>query len=251
MMVDYGVRARIGVATPQANPTVEPELHALFPEGVALYSTRLVHPAADVETRLDHYIRHLPQAIATFGSLRLAAFGLGCTGSSYRVSPAFEDALTAGAAAERGLPVITAAQAVRSALAALGLRRIALVSPYPEKLAEAGYRYWEAAGIEIVARLRVDPALVDTHGIYEMTSHDALASLRRLDCRDAEVVLLSGTGMPTLRALRLATAETSLPLISSNLCLAWALLRSVSPTLAPATPQALLRAAQPATTDSI
>lgn len=240
MSPDYGARARIGVATPQSNPTVEPELHALLPEGVALYTTRLVHPAADVETRLDHYIRHLPQAIASFGSLRLTAFGLGCTGSSYRVSPAFEDELTTAAAAERGLPVITAAQAVRRVLAALGLRRIALVSPYPERLAEAGYRYWEAAGLELVDRIRVDPALADTHGIYEMTSDDALAALRRLDHRRAEAVVLSGTGMPTLQALRVARGELALPVISSNLCLAWSLLRAAAPAIAPSTPQWLL-----------
>ncbi len=240
MSPDYGARARIGVATPQSNPTVEPELHALLPEGVALYTTRLVHPAADVETRLDHYIRHLPQAIASFGNLRLTAFGLGCTGSSDRVSPAFEDELTTAAAAERGLPVITAAQAVRRVLAALGLRRIALVSPYPERLAEAGYRYWEAAGLELVDRIRVDPALADTHGIYEMTSDDALAALRRLDHRRAEAVVLSGTGMPTLQALRVARGELALPVISSNLCLAWSLLRAAAPAIAPSTPQWLL-----------
>ncbi len=233
---DYGPRARVGIAVPYANPTVEPEMRALIPPDIGVYATRLVHPAPRVEDRLNHYIRHIPDAIHSFGGMGLGAFGFGCTGSSYLAGRELEDQLTATAAVECGLPVFTAAQSIRLALAALGVRSVALVSPYPASLAEAGYRYWESAGIRVVSRLRVDPALSDTHRIYELTSDEALAALRQVERSGADCVLASGTGMPTLRALRTFGGEAGMPVVSSNLCLAWALTRSVAPEVAPPSP---------------
>ena len=172
--------------------------------------------------------------------MKLAGFGFGCTGTSYVAGLELEDRLTAEAIERTKLPVITATQAIRAALKELGCTSIALLSPYPEALAEAGYRYWEAAGIRIVDRLRVDPALTDTHRIYELTSDDALAGLRRLNTSEADCLVASGTGMPTLRALRTLSEETELPILSSNLSLAWALTRAAAPELATSSPQKML-----------
>lgn len=237
---DYGSRARIGLAVPHANPTVEPELQALMPAGVTCYATRLTHPSPRVEDRLHHYIRSIPAAIATFGPMRLDAFGFGCTGSSYLAGPALEGELAAAARATAGLPVVTAAQGLRRALATLGVSRFALVSPYPAELAAAGLRYWRDSGFEVCASLRVDPVLDDTHAIYELTSADALRAARAVDRRGAAALVITGTGMPTLAALRALRAEGSLPVLSSNLCLAWALLQEAAPELAPPTPCGLL-----------
>jgi maleate isomerase len=239
---DYGPRARVGVAVPHSNPTVEPELRALVPGPVGVYATRMFHAAPRVEDRLGHYIRHLPEAIGTFGVLKLAAFGFGCTGSSYLAGADLEERLVAAAEAATGVAVLTAARAIRLALAAHGCRTIALVSPYPADLAEAGYRYWADAGVRVAGRVRVDPDLTDTHRIYELTSDDALAALRAVDRTGADVVVASGTGMPTLRALRALAAAGGPPVLSSNLCLAWALTRLAAPELAPALPGQMLRA---------
>ncbi len=241
---DYGSRARVGIGVPHSNPTVEPELRALLPAAIGVYATRLTHPAAQVEVRLKHYIRNLAVAIKTFGVMKLGAFGFGCTGSSYVAGLTLETQLVSAAGEECGIPVVTAAQAIRLALNSLGCRTVALVSPYPVELAEAGYRYWADAGVRIVTRLRVDPDLTDTHRIYELTSGDALDALRQLDLTGAECLLASGTGMPTLRALRTLGAETDLPVLSSNLALAWALMTVAAPELAPATPSQLLAEVQ-------
>lgn len=227
---------------PQANPTVEPEMRALLPTEIGVYATRLVHPAPRVEDRLLHYVTHISDSIASYGPMRLAAFGFGCTGSSYIVGSKKEDELTAAAARERQVPVVTAAQAIRQALIKMSATRIALVSPYPEALAESGYAYWRSAGIEVVHTLRVDERLSDTHNIYELTSRDALQAVQTVQIDAVNCIVVSGTGMPTLAALRQLAGTMAIPVISSNLCLAWALLDRAAPELAPALPTGLITA---------
>jgi len=109
----------------------------------------------------------------------------------------------------------------------LNVGRIAVMSPYPQSLAEQGYRYWRAAGMTLTDTARVDPALTDTHAIYELSSDDARRGLDALSLDGAQCVVISGTGMPTLRALQVwyqdETHRRYPPVISSNLCLTWAL----------------------------
>jgi maleate isomerase len=96
--------------------------------------------------------------------------------------------------------------------------------------------------LTLVETLRVDPVLTDTHRIYELTSDDACAALFSLTRHDVDAVVVSGTGMPTLRALRRWRSERgdNPPVLSSNLCLAWALLQHAAPELAPPNPAPLI-----------
>ncbi len=224
---EYGARGVLGVGTPQANPTVEPEIAALMPGGVNLQATRLTSPVQDSRDRLIDYIENLGAAPGTFDVMRLDAFGFGCTGSSYLIGAAREAEIVAAAEQECGYPIITSAMAVCAGLKHLGVRRVALASPYPDWLEQASIAYWEAAGFEIVDTVRIETGQADTRGIYGVTSAQAIERLAHLDVSSAEGVLLAGTGMPTLGALAHIESQTGLPAVSSNFCLAWAMLRTV------------------------
>jgi maleate isomerase len=223
-----------------ANPTVEPELQALVPDTIGVYATRLFHAAARIEDRLAHYIRHLPDTIRTFGGMDISAFGFACAGASFIAGLDIEDELTEKAASEFDLPVITAAQAIRLSLKSRGVSRLALVSPGSPHLEENGLRYWRDAGFEVVSRVRVGRGIDDLRRALELTNDDTLQALRELDQSGADCIVISGTGLPSLRALGTLRKETTLPLVSGNLALAWALTRAMAPELAPFSPIELL-----------
>lgn len=217
----------LGTTVPQANTTVEPEMQALLGAHYTLLTARMVCQSTDSRERLLDYLDTLGATAAQFDVAPLQALGFACTGSSYLVGADAEASRLAALTASRGYPVMSAAQSILQALRALGARRIALLSPYPRWLSEAGQAYWQAAGLTITAIAGLPSQLLDTRNIYKLTTPAVQNILTSLDTTGCDAVLMSGTGMPSLRTI--AAHTLPMPVLSSNLCLAWAMQCAVQP----------------------
>ena len=224
---EYGPGGWVGAGVPQANPTVEAEMRRLMPAGAELLTSRLVSRAPTSVERLIEYYDRLDNTLDSYDVLRPDVFGFACTGSSYLVGAEREAEIVAGAEARLGCPFVTAAQAILEALEALDAKRVALLAPYPAEIVEAGLAYWRAAGLSVVQVIAIELGSQDTRRIYGLRSADALAALDGGVSDDAEALLMSGTGMPTLAALAPAAIQIGRPVLSSNYCLAWALRRAL------------------------
>jgi maleate cis-trans isomerase len=225
---DYGAAGVLGMLTPQANTTVEPEFRALLPADWSMLTARLVSARPTIEARLEDYAGLIGETARRFANAPLSALAFGCTGASYLIGREEEARRVAAVEAARGVPVVTAARAAAAAMAALGARRIALLSPYPDSLNAASRAYWESWGFEVTAT--AGPALETDafHPIYAMRGGGVLAAWRRLAESGADAVLMLGTGMPTLGPL-LAEARRDLPpAVSCNVALAWASVRAAA-----------------------
>lgn len=223
---EYSARALLAVAVPQANPVVEPEFSALAPHGVGVIATRLQGSRTDSGNRLVQYLENLGASLDAFDTARPDVLGFACTGTSYLVGRDEERRRTDALAERFGYPIITAAEAILQACRELGARRIALLAPYPQFLAEAGRKFWGDCGLEVVSFTRKEMDASDTRAVYRIRAPMVMEAASALDTSRADVVLLSGTGMPTLRVIPPLAQRTGKPVLSSNLCLAWAMLRS-------------------------
>lgn len=226
MTVEYAPHGLVGVLTPQANTTVEPEFAILWPPGIAMLNARMTSSKPTIIARLLDYLRDLPGAASQFANAPIDALAFACTGASYYAGVAEEDALVARMEDTLGIPVITAALAVRDAFQVVGAERIGLVSPYPDDLTEAACGYWTARGFEVAAVSRGAMADGSFHPIYAMTAQGAAAALAALpaggvQAGGVQAVAMLGTGMPTLGPILGQPFVGTAPVTSCMHALAW------------------------------
>lgn len=223
MSVEYAPRGLVGVLTPQANTTVEPEMAILTPPGQAFINARLMSDKPTIPERLKDYFNGYGAALRQFANAPIGAVGYACTGASYLAGAEAEDALLGTLSAERGIPVVTAATAVIDALGALNAQRIALLSPYDSALDDASAAYWTSRGLTVLARVSAYRETSAFHPIYSMSADDAGGALREVADAGADAIVMLGTGMPTLAPIASTPLVGGAPLISCMFAIAWRL----------------------------
>lgn len=223
-MVDTGLayarKGLVGLLTPQANTTVEPEFAILCPPGYTAINGRLTSPASQMLDRLSAYFSDLESQIARFSNAPIDAYAFACTGSSYLVGREAEKELCAEIEARTGRPFIAAARAVGEAMTVLGAERIGLISPYPPELDRASTAYWTSCGFEASEAINISDASAP-HPIYGISADRTLEAIRDMKGRAVDAIILLGTGLPTLGLILETAIGDGPPVLSSMLALAW------------------------------
>lgn len=218
---------RIGVLVPAGNPTVEPEFYRMAPPSITVHFARLESPEgvpgahAGMEHRLLGYLASIPTVLPTLAAVQPAVVVLAHTSVSYATGFAAEPALIDRIAKQAGCPAVTASRAILAAFAHLGVRRIALATPYSEAVEALGATYWQAAGLEVTAHRRLEGVT----NIYDETEARAYELGRATDMRAAEALLISGTGLPTAGIVQRLEDDLGKPVITGQTAALWQALR--------------------------
>ena len=221
-----GWRARLGFLVPPGNPTTEPEMMCLAPPGVSLHFTRMVAHGVTgslegQEERNRTQIAHLDENAALLAMVKPNVMVMAHTATSYTLGIEGECALVARIEAATGVRFITAFGSVVAALRHLGVRRVAVGTPYSQASTLQCKASLEAYGFEVASHGRLE----GVQNIYDETPARAYRLGRQVDTVEAQAVFLSGVGMPTLEIVAALERDLGKPVVSSAAAMMWNALR--------------------------
>jgi maleate isomerase len=224
--LDRGIaeRAAIGLIVLATDQTIEHEFrHLLGLPGVALYQSRILNDARITPETLRAMEARLVEAAALIlPGLPLDVVAFGCTSASMVIGE--ERVFERIREARPEIACTTPITAAFAAFEALGVRRLALLTPYRDDINRFMRAYIEARGFAVPVMgsfneeddrkaARIDAASV----------RDAAIELGRSDLVDA--VFVSCTSLRLIEAIGAIEAELGKPVTSSNHAMAWHCLR--------------------------
>jgi maleate isomerase len=217
---------RLGVLIPPVNITVEREFHRWAPESVSIHAQRMFRARtvmssqdlADMHRYLDEDARRLAFAQPHF-------IMYACTSGSALETGGFDKKTAERVERAAGVAASTTSTAVAEGLRHFGVRKMAVVTPYPQEVNDKEMAFFRELGFEPV-------------GLESFLQHDSLKiplipqeetyRLARLANRpEAEGVFISCTNLPTADIIDRLEQELGKPVITSNQASMWLSLRSM------------------------
>lgn len=220
----FGARARIGLIVLASDYTVEAEFRHVFTEpGIDFYEARIENvPAISTESLQAMGARIAPTLRLILPGDRLDVVAYGCTSASMVLGEGYVfDRIAEVRPDAKATTPITAAF---RAFDAFGARRIAVLTPYSREVNEIVRSYITGAGYQVPVfgsfNEEMDPnvARIDRQSLT-----DAIGRITA--GREVDMVFVSCTSIRLVEWVAEIEAAVGLPVVSSNLALAWHCLR--------------------------
>lgn len=219
-----GTRATLGVVVLETDETLEPEFARMMDlDDVALYHSRIPMVAEVRPDTLAKMEADLPASVRLFPpGLDFDVIGYGCTSASTVIGS--ENVAQAVQTVCPNAKVTDPLAAIIAAGRSLGAQRLGFITPYipdvslrmRQKLEDAGFQIaafgsFEEGNDRVVARI-TEAAITK-------------AAVQIAETSPCDAIVISCTNLRCLKIIPEIEDKTGVPVVSSNLALAWHMLR--------------------------
>jgi len=230
MIDSLGWRQKFAVLIPSTNTSVQPEFDAMRPVGVTNHISRIRIPNIPLQSNED--FSRLIELIAAAQNEAVDA-GMSCEPTRLVLgisAETFWDGLKASVRlkAELGartqLPVSMGSEACGRAFKRLGMKTIAVVTPYHPVGDENVVRFFEEAGFRVkrIKGLKCASPVKIAHVSELELAH----ALREIDGDDIDGIIQVGTNLAMARLAAQAELWLDKPVVAINTAIYWDALRS-------------------------
>lgn len=229
--------SRIGLIVPSSNTTMETELPELFRRQSEATGHRYTFHSARAgmknvnKEELLAMVSKAADCAASVSDANVDTIAYACLVAVMAQGPnahANSEAVIAQAARENGNPaeVTSSAGALVRTLQGLGVRKIAMVTPYMKPLTQMVREYIEGSGIEVLEAVSLE--VPDNLAVGRLDPQNLPEIARNLQRDGADAIVLSAcVQMPSLPAVQAVEDELGLPVITAATATAYEILKSL------------------------
>jgi maleate isomerase len=220
----------LGLITLNTDETTEYDFHGLLPpdSGVMFYTSRIVTVNPVTLENLQKMGPQLSHAASLIlPDITLKAIAYSCTSGTLALGYDKVKALV-----RYGLPaesrdqveVVTPLTAAIDAFRSMGLSRIAMVTPYMDSVNQPMINFFASQGIEVI---KLKSLLVESDVDIARVQPDSIQKAAYEACvEEADALFLSCTALRAVECIVALESALKKPVLSSNLCMFWALMKA-------------------------
>lgn len=217
----YGYRGRLGLIVPSSNTTNEPEFWRWSPDGVAVYSARMMLEAVNEEELID-MAEDVEEAVSKLRTAQVDVIAFGCTTGSLVKGVGYDEQIQEMIEDVAGVPGIATSTAIMHAFDALGAEKLAIATPYIEQMNTKEVEFLEENDYDVtsVTGLDIEPNI----DIGRQEPSIAYRLAKSIDRPEADAVFVSCTNFRSLDVIEQLERDLGKPVVSSNSATLWAAL---------------------------
>ena len=239
-------KRRIGLIVPSSNSSAEPDFHRVLPGDASLHTARVFLVDTTLES-LETMNEDAEDAARSLGSAGVDVIAYACTSGSFLGGPGYDqDLLARVRTAAGGTQAVGTTPAVIDALRMLGVKSVAVVTPYIDSINVRLADFLSASGFDVASM--AGQGLVANLDIGDQSPEQIMDFARHNLAREADGYFLSCTNWQAMAITEELERELGKPVITSNQATVWAALRAVGYTSPIEGFGALMRAPAPSQT---
>ena len=218
----FGWRARIGIVYP-ASGLADMEYYSLCPPGVSVHITRTCMPDEGCVTLESMQGvaegNEFTQHAADLATIRPHVIVWMCTSGSFSCGPDWDENLCTMLCEGGRCTATTTSSALIAALKALGVKKVALATPYEPRLNEKLIEYVQHFGVDVVSHSGL--GLTQDWDIGRLDPATLNDLVHKVNTDEAEAVFVSDTGIVLSPIVEALEQDLCKPVFSSNMASMW------------------------------